>query len=77
MRPVCMEKDGSKAREGRNLTGFNRRATRLGGMQQPSNPEVILAQPLSGSQLPAPFHGSPGNFAISASCTIFAAVMGS
>jgi len=44
MRPVYMEKDGSKAREGRNLTGFNRRATRLDGMQQPSNPVVILAQ---------------------------------
>ena len=36
----------SKERGGRNLTGFNRRATRLGGMQQPSNPVVILAQTL-------------------------------
>jgi len=37
----------SKARGGRNLTGFNRRATRLDGMQRPSNPAVILARPLS------------------------------
>jgi hypothetical protein len=34
----------SKARGGRNLPGFNRRATPLGGMQLPSNPEVILAR---------------------------------
>jgi hypothetical protein len=27
--------------------GFNQRATQLGGMQQPSNPVVILALPLS------------------------------
>ena len=37
----------SKARGGCNLAGFNRRATRLGGMQLPSNPVVILARPLS------------------------------
>jgi len=42
----------SKERGGHNLTGFNRRATRLGGMQQPSNPVVILARTLrvSGAQ---------------------------
>ncbi len=36
-----------KARGGRNLAGFNRRATKRGGMQQPSNPEVILAPAFS------------------------------
>ena len=42
----ALMRPSSKAREGRNLTGFNRRATQLGGMQQPSNPVVILARPL-------------------------------
>jgi hypothetical protein len=31
----------SKARGGRNLTGFNRRVTPLDGMQRPSNAAVI------------------------------------
>ena len=55
MRPFCMEKDGSKERGGRNLTGFNRRATLLGGMQQPSNPVAILARTLSGERCLPPY----------------------
>jgi hypothetical protein len=35
----------SKARGGRNLTGFNRRATQLGGMQLPSNRSHSCAAP--------------------------------